>query len=94
ARKGDRPVMEERTVNIYDFSIEQVQLPMVYFRVYCSKGTYIRSLAHDLGQKLGVGGYLFNLCRTRIGDYKLEDAWQLDKLVEMLQQRKEAEKAP
>ncbi len=50
------------------------ELPVVNFRVVCSTGTYIRSLAHDVGQVLGCGAYLSRLCRTRIGIYRLEDA--------------------
>jgi tRNA pseudouridine55 synthase len=51
-----------------------LQLPRVSFRVVCTTGTYIRSLANDVGQALGCGAYLSSLCRTRIGEYRLEDA--------------------
>ncbi|WP_320411050.1 hypothetical protein [Cardinium endosymbiont of Dermatophagoides farinae] len=53
------------------------------FKVVCSKGTYIRRLAHDLGVKLGVGGYLHTLCRTQIGDYCLDQAYSLEALLKI-----------
>ena len=56
------------------FEVTGISMPEVSFRIVCSKGTYIRSLAHDLGQALGCGGYLGSLCRTRIGSYELKDA--------------------
>ena len=52
----------------------EIELPFVRFTVGCSKGTYIRSLAHDIGQSLGVGAYLTNLRRTKIGEYTIENA--------------------
>jgi tRNA pseudouridine55 synthase len=56
--------------------------------VVCSKGTYIRSLAKDLGEKLGVGGYLKELVRTQVGGYKLENAFQLEQLVDQINSEK------
>ena len=58
------------------------QLPVIDFRVVCSTGTYIRSLAHDVGEVLGCGAYLSRLCRTRIGSYTLEDALTLEEAAE------------
>ena len=56
-------------------------MPEIDFRVTCSKGTYIRSLAHDFGKATQSGGYLTRLCRTKIGNYSLENAWELDALI-------------
>ena len=74
ARQGKEVVIEPRKITIMQFDIEKIEMPVVHFRVICSTGTYIRSLAHDFGAALGCGAYLSGLCRTRIGAYKLEDA--------------------
>jgi len=78
ARQGREVVIEPRKVTVSEFEITAVELPLVYFRIVCSTGTYIRSLANDLGIALGCGAYLSSLCRTRIGDFKLEDAMTMD----------------
>lgn len=78
ARKGVDVVLEARTITIKDFVIEKIELPKVYFRVICSTGTYIRSLANDYGKQLGCGAYLSSLRRTRIGNFLAEDALQID----------------
>ena len=80
ARKGEEVILEPRPVTIYEFEITSIQLPSVQFRVVCSTGTYIRSLANDFGAKLGVGGYLSSLCRTRIGDFTLNKAKTIEEL--------------
>ena len=74
ARKGKEVKLEPRQLTISEFVITQVELPVVHFRVVCSTGTYIRSLANDFGAALGCGGYLGSLCRTRIGEFELKDA--------------------
>jgi tRNA pseudouridine55 synthase len=74
ARKGKEIQLEPRPVTIYSFEITAVDLPVVHFKVVCSTGTYIRSLANDLGQLLGTGAYLSSLRRTRIGEFNAEDA--------------------
>jgi len=74
ARQGKAVALQGRKVTVRIFEVEIQHLPMVRFRVVCSTGTYIRSLANDLGQILGCGAYLSSLCRTRIGKYFLEDA--------------------
>ncbi len=74
AREGKEVKMEPRNVTILAFEITGINLPVVGFRVVCSTGTYIRSLAFDFGNKLGCGAYLSSLCRTRIGEYQLEKA--------------------
>lgn len=74
ARKGIDVVLEPRPVTIYSFDIEKIELPVIYFKVVCSTGTYIRSLANDFGKALGVGGYMSSLRRTRIGHFNVGDA--------------------
>ena len=82
ARQGKTIELKPRTVTISEFEIVKVDLPLVEFRVVCSKGTYIRSLAHDFGQKLKVGAHLSSLRRTRIGTSDVKDAWQLTEFIE------------
>lgn len=74
ARQGRAVALDGRKIFIKELEIHIVQLPVIRFRVVCSTGTYIRSLANDIGQALGCGAFLSSLCRTRIGTYKLEDA--------------------
>lgn len=74
ARQGKEVKIEPRKITIKEFEITKVEMPVVSFKVVCSTGTYIRSLAHDFGAALGCGAYLSSLCRTRIGEHKLEDA--------------------
>jgi tRNA pseudouridine55 synthase len=74
ARQGKEVKLEPRPVTIHSFEITGVELPKVHFKVVCSTGTYIRSLANDFGSALGCGGYLSALCRTRIGEFLLENA--------------------
>jgi tRNA pseudouridine55 synthase len=74
ARRGEDFQLEPRPVTIHAFDITAVALPQLHFRVVCSTGTYIRSLANDFGAALGCGGYLSALCRTRIGNFLLQDA--------------------
>lgn len=77
ARKGKEVILRPREITIYTFELTKIDLPSIDFVVRCSKGTYIRSLAHDFGQHLGVGGYLSKLRRTRIGKYRIEDAYTI-----------------
>jgi tRNA pseudouridine55 synthase len=84
ARAGNAPLMKEKEVNIYEFEITSIELPLVKFRVVCSKGTYIRSLANDFGKALNSGAYLAELCRTRIGNFLLKDALTVDAFLETL----------
>jgi tRNA pseudouridine55 synthase len=74
ARQGKAVPLDGRKVTIRFFEMEIQQLPLITFRVVCTTGTYIRSLASDVGQALGCGAYLSSLCRTRIGEYQLKDA--------------------
>lgn len=78
ARKGQEVELKVREVEVTAFDITRIALPEVNFRIVCSKGTYIRSIARDFGDALGVGAYLTDLCRTRIGKFKLEDAVNVD----------------
>lgn len=84
ARRGETAARPPRQVVVYTFEITDRRGPDVDFRVACSKGTYIRSLAHDLGQELGVGAHLTRLRRTTIGPYQVDDAWTPDGLAEVL----------
>ncbi|MFP5039850.1 tRNA pseudouridine(55) synthase TruB [Parasediminibacterium sp. JCM 36343] len=78
ARQGIEVKVDARPVTIKSFIITQIELPVVHFKVVCSTGTYIRSLAKDFGAALGVGGYMSSLCRTRIGEFKNADAISID----------------
>lgn len=86
ARKGEEVKLKSRQVIISEFELTKVDLPIIEFRVVCSKGTYIRSLANDFGEVLGVGAHLSSLRRTKIGEFSVEDAYQLDQLVEFLKE--------
>jgi tRNA pseudouridine55 synthase len=82
ARRGEDVKLEPRPVTISEFTVTHIELPVVHFKVVCSTGTYIRSLANDYGAHLGCGGYLSSLCRTRIGNFRLEDAMTIEQLEE------------
>jgi tRNA pseudouridine55 synthase len=81
ARQGQAIILAPRQVFIRSFVITSIELPSIKFEVTCGKGTYIRSLVHDFGKQLGVGAYLHALCRTRIGSFRVEDAYRVDELV-------------
>lgn len=78
ARKGEQVEIPSRKVKVSNFSIDTSALPQLSFEVSCSKGTYIRSLAHDFGQALKSGAYLSSLCRERIGDFHLKNAMSME----------------
>lgn len=78
ARAGEAVEIKARTISIEEFEITAIRDLQVDFRVVCSKGTYIRSLAHDFGKALSTGAHLTALRRTRIGTYRIEDAMSLD----------------
>lgn len=90
ARKGIELTMETRDVFIKEFEITNIALPEVFFRVVCSKGTYIRSLVKDFGEKINNGAYLSSLCRIRTGDFLLKNAVSLKKIEELIIQQKQA----
>jgi len=83
ARKGIEIDREPRSVTIYEFEIIDSVIPWVTFRIRCSKGTYIRSIAHDLGTLLKTGGHLTELRRTAIGSHSVKDAVTVDQLNEL-----------
>lgn len=87
ARKGKNVNLKPKKVVIEKFEILDFNPPLADFIVVCSKGTYVRTLAHDLGQKLGCGAFLFQLERTKIGEFKLEDAIDLEQLKILIQSR-------
>ncbi|MEM8527581.1 MAG: tRNA pseudouridine(55) synthase TruB [Bacteroidota bacterium] len=87
ARKGEIVEVKSRPVKIYDFELTDIDIPNVRFKVKCSKGTYIRSLAYDFGKAVESGAYLTDLQRTKIGDYRVEDAWSLDQLTEKIKKK-------
>ena len=80
ARSDEEIELKARDIHIEDFKLSIERFPELDFEVTCSKGTYIRSLAHDLGRELNNGACLKSLRRTRIGDFKVENAWQLEDL--------------
>ena len=91
ARSDKEVELKARDVTIDDFKIDSSEFPKLKFEVTCSKGTYIRSLASDFGKRLGNGACLVDLRRTRIGDFKVEDAWKLEELKEAIMGCPEAE---
>ena len=84
ARKGDEVELKPKTLVIDEIELTECNLPDITIRVVCSKGTYIRALARDIGQALQSGGHLIALKRTRVGDYKVEDCLNPEKFNEWL----------
>ena len=83
ARKGQNPTIPPRQVTIYDIQIENYKYPELKLKVHCSSGTYIRTLAEDIGKKLGLGAYLTALRRTKIGEYDIKSAKTLAELTKI-----------
>jgi len=81
ARAGQEVILEPRKVIVHNLEITQIKLPEVHFRLSCSKGFYVRSLARDFGETLGTGAYLSELRRTKIGEKSVEDAWKIEEFV-------------
>lgn len=88
ARRGIDVILEPRKVTIREFEITAIEMPVISFRVVCTTGTYIRSLANDFGAALGCGGYLSKLRRTRIGSFKVEDALSMEAFTASLSHKK------
>lgn len=84
ARKGNEIEMKTRTVEIKEFELTRTEMPEVDFRVLCSKGTYIRSLAYDFGKAVDSGAYLKSLCRTRIGHFDLKEAVTIEQMLAII----------
>lgn len=90
ARAGKEIELKPRPVQIYAFELISFTPPdRAVARIHCGKGTYIRSLIHDLGQALGVGAYILELRRTRIGSHLVENAWEIDQFCQAVKARKE-----
>lgn len=84
ARKGEKVEIKSRTVEVMEFEVTKIELPVVHFRIACTKGTYIRSIASDFGKRLDNGAYLSSLRRTKIGEYEVEDALGMVEYEEVL----------
>jgi len=80
ARQGKVVEREPRFVHVYNYSLESIELPLVKFRTKCSKGFYVRTYAHEIGEKLGCGAHLVQLCRTKSGNFSLENAVSWEEL--------------
>ena len=81
ARRGEVVERKPRKIRIYQTDVIDFRNPFLKLRIVCSRGTYIRALANDMGEILGCGGYLTSLTRTRVGDYKLEDSFEIKDLI-------------
>jgi tRNA pseudouridine55 synthase len=88
AREGELVEMRRALINIYEMELLECDLPRIRIRVVCSKGTYIRSLAMEIGEELASGGYLSSLRRTGSGDFRVENALEMKKIIEILSQTK------
>lgn len=86
ARRGEETTMKAREITIFSLEIIIEKRDQLFFRVHCSKGTYIRSLAHDIGQFLGCGAYLLSLHRESIGKYRADEAMELPDVISTIQQ--------
>lgn len=84
ARKGEQVEVKKRQVEVHSFEITRIDMPDVDFRISCSKGTYIRSLAHDFGKALDSGAHLVALCRSKSGDFSLEEAERIEEFLDRL----------
>ena len=87
ARKGNEVELKPKTLAIDEIELLECDLPVIKIRVVCSKGTYIRALARDIGEALNSGAHLIGLMRTRVGDVKLEDCMQVDDFEAWLDQQ-------
>ncbi len=84
ARKGEKPEIASRIIEVFEFEITDISLPHIEFRILCSKGTYIRTIAHDFGIALSSGAHLSSLRRTKIGDFNVNNAKTPNTLKEIL----------
>lgn len=89
ARQGEEVRIKSREVEVHGFELDSGHFPDLAFRIAVSKGTYIRAIADDFGRLVNSGGYLSELRRTKIGDYRVEDAWSLEGLIEAIDQLEE-----
>ena len=88
ARDNEEVKIKEKNINIYEFKITEFNLPNISFKISCTKGTYIRSIARDFGEKIGCGAVLSKLRRTEIGNYNVEDAFKVNDLADKLKKEK------
>lgn len=88
ARRGEEVELKSRKVVIHEFEVEKIELPNVFFRIKCSKGTYIRSIANDFGIRLNNGAHLSSLRRTMSGDFHVDNAWNLESLIQKIKEQK------
>ena len=88
ARDNEEVKIKEKNINIYEFKITEFNLPNLSFKISCTKGTYIRSIARDFGEKLGCGAVLSKLRRTEIGNYNVEEAFKVNDLADKLKKEK------
>lgn len=88
ARDNEEVKIKEKNINIYEFKITEYNLPNISFKISCTKGTYIRSIARDFGEMLGCGAVLSKLRRTEIGNYNVEDAFKVNDLADKLKKEK------
>ena len=86
ARKGRDFELKAKTLVIDEIELLDYALPQIQIRVVCSKGTYIRALARDIGTALGSGGHLTDLRRTRVGDYRIEDCYRVEDIQALLRE--------
>ena len=87
ARKGKTVEREPKKIIVTKFNISEIKLPDIFFEISCSKGTYIRAIAHDLGKNLGCGAVLSSLRRTKIGVFNVDDAVQIEKFRKSMKSR-------
>ena len=92
ARKGEETKVNARQVEIFSFEITKIDMPDLHFKILCSKGTYIRSIAHDFGKMLESGAHLTELVRTKSGDFDLDSALSLEEFMERLNPQDEDQK--
>ena len=90
ARKGKEVELAPKRIQLYSFDLLSYEYPLLETRIVCTKGTYIRALARDLGNALGTGAYLSALRRTRIGNYRVEESWPVAKLAQHLRDQRQA----
>lgn len=90
ARRGEEVELKSRSVNVSLFEIEKIEMPTIFFKIKCSKGTYIRSIAYDFGKALNNGSHLSSLRRTMSGDLHVNDAWNLEDLISTIREQKAA----
>ncbi len=88
ARRGEEVERKPRLITIYEIEILKIDLPIVRFRVVCSKGTYIRTLCHDIGEALVCGGAMLSLVRTKVDQFTLDKALKLDEIEKLAREEK------